>query len=86
MQIVHYKGTPGVSYGTDYLRISDEAKTEAVALTYSDDDGTAKPVVSADDPISNIEIESYFSLEKYSEILTVVDAGPISSAQWPPTK
>jgi hypothetical protein len=84
LQIVQYKSFMGSSPRPEYIRITDDAKTEVANLEFLDERGGYKAVMTADDPISQISIEPYFSLEKYSTILTTADAGTISSAGWPP--
>ena len=82
LQIVQPKGSAGGEEGT-YIRIADNAKTAALILEFFDENRNQKRVMLPDDPISEIEMEAYFSLEKYSNILSVADSGFISSAQWP---
>jgi hypothetical protein len=84
LQIVQHIQRHGASPRPAYIRIADQEKTEEIALGYSSQNGEPKSVIGPEDLISEINIEAFYSLEKYASILEVADAGMISSAQWAP--
>jgi hypothetical protein len=84
MQVYQFKSLFGRPENPVLPRLFDHGRTVMIILEYYDQTREQKSIAHPDDPVSEIRIEKYFSLEQYSNMYNIMDSGEMSSANWAP--